>query len=40
MTEIFEQVKFCKICSETFSNTKTQHNPRPVVRGILENETA
>ena len=33
MTEIFEQVKLCKICSDTFSNTKTKHNPRPVIRG-------
>ena len=33
MTEIFEQVKLCNICSKTFSNTRTQHNPRPVIRG-------
>ena len=33
MTEIFEQVKLCKICSDTFSNTKTKHSPRPVIRG-------
>ena len=33
MSEIFEQVKLCKICSEIFSKTKTRHSPRPVIRG-------
>ena len=33
MTEIFEQVKLCKICRDTFSNTKSEHSPRPVIRG-------
>ena len=33
MTEIFEQVKLCKICRDIFSNTKSEHSPRPVIRG-------
>ena len=33
MSDIFEQVKLCKICSDIFSKTKTQHCPRPVIRG-------
>ena len=33
MSDIFEQVKLCKICSDNFSKTKTQHRPRPVIRG-------
>ena len=33
MSDIFEQVKLCKICSDIFSKTRTQHSPRPVIRG-------
>ena len=33
MSEIFEQVKLCKICADIFSNTETKHSPRPVIRG-------
>ena len=33
MSDIFEKVKLCKICSDNFSKTKTQHRPRPVIRG-------
>ena len=33
MSGVFEQVKSCNICRKIFSETKTKHSPRPVVRG-------
>ena len=33
MSGVFGQVKSCNICRKIFSETKTKHSPRPVVRG-------
>ena len=33
MSDVFGQVKSCNICRQIFSETKTKHSPRPVIRG-------